>query len=342
MNTTCEIIQGDARSALDFTDDKSIHCCVTSPPYFGLRDYKHAAQIGVEKTPELYVAELVQVFREVKRVLRDDGTFWLNLGDSYANDAKWGGKSGGKHAKALHGDDIGRAKKTTGLKAKDLIGIPWMVAFALRADGWYLRRDIIWHAPNKMPESVTDRPTTKHEHIFLLSKNERYYYDADAIAEPVSDAMLAQIEQGYEGEGKKDYEGNGVQNPSDVKTRIIGNARKRADRFGGNKHNGDTTKHSDGSIYTGRPTRNKGSVWTVNTKPCKEAHFATFPPKLIEPCILAGCPVGGTVIDPFGGSGTTGHVANALGRNAVLIELNPEYCEIARNRTRIVQTAMFY
>ena len=210
--------------------------------------------------------------------------------------------------------------------------MPWRLAFALQADGWYLRSDIIWAKPNPMPESVTDRPTRSHEYVFLLTKSARYYYDKDAIAEPCSDALIKQVEDGYTGAGLKDYEGAGVQNPSDVKSRIIGNLRKRADRFGGNKHGGDTTKHSDGSVYTGRPTRNKRSVWFITPKPYRGAHFATFPPALVEPCILAGSRPGDTVLDPFGGSGTTGVVAQQHGRNAVLCDLNPEYLALAKRR----------
>lgn len=316
-------------------------------------------QLGLEKTPEEYVAKMVAVFSEVRRGLRDDGTLWLNLGDTYTAAGCGGdtGKSGLQgstesqdQSKAAAGQRIGHRssfrrdrmtrqdaphKTAPALKPKNLIGIPWRVALALQADGWYLRQDIIWHKPNPMPESVTDRPTKAHEYLFLMSKSPRYYYDAEAIKEPASDAMLMEVDQGYDGLGLKDYAAAGVQNPSDVKARIITNARKRADQFGGNKHNGDTTKHSDGSVYTGKIMVNKRSVWTVATQPFREAHFATFPPDLIKPCILAGCPAGGTVLDPFGGSGTTGMVALELGRKAILIELNPDYMTIARHRTNV-------
>lgn len=290
------ILNADCRDALKGMDAASVHCCVTSPPYFGLRDYGVDGQIGLEPTPDGYVAELVGVFREVRRVLRDDGTLWLNLGDSYANDAKWGGASGGKHVSALHGNSgIGRAKKNTGLKAKDLIGIPWRVAFALQADGWYLRQDIIWHKPNPMPESVRDRCTKAHEYVFLLSKSERYYFDAGAIAEPsVKGAAGSSFSEG----------------------------KTAAHQLG----------RSSLSERVEAETRNKRSVWTVATKSFSEAHFATFPPELIEPCILAGCPEGGTVLDPFGGAGTTALVASRLQRSSVLIELNPEYAAMARAR----------
>lgn len=351
MTPSLTLLNGDARTELKQIPDGTVQCCVTSPPYFGLRDYKVAGQIGLEQTPELYVAELVAVFREVRRVLRDDGTLWLNLGDSYAG--SWGNYGGqnrtaGKQRAISAGSRVPNAawdERTKfkppgadgfeGVKPKDLIGIPWMVAFALRADGWYLRQDIIWSKPNPMPESVQDRCTKSHEYIFLLTKSARYYYDAAAIAEPASGALYDQVEEGYNGEGTKDYTSNGVQNPSGVKARIIANARKRADQFGGNKHNGDTTQHSDGSIYTGKLTRNKRSVWTVPTACCKEAHFATFPPDLIRPCILAGSRAGDTVLDPFGGSGTTGQVALEEGRNVILIELNPDYCALIRHRTNV-------
>ena len=295
---TVRILIGDVRTRLAEVPDASVHTCVTSPPYFGLRDYGHAGQIGLEATPDAFVAELVAVFREVRRVLRDDGTLWLNLGDSYANDAKWGGSSGGKHVTALHGDTgIGRGKVQTGLKPKDLIGIPWRVAFALQADGWYLRSDIIWSKPNPMPESVTDRPTKAHEYLFLLSKSERYYYDADAIAE---DAVKGAAGSSFN-EGK-------------TATHQLG--------------------RSSAAPRIDAETRNRRTVWTVATQPFKGAHFATFPPALIEPCILAGCPKDGTVLDPFGGAGTTGLVADRLGRDAILCELNPAYAAMAEDRIR--------
>jgi DNA modification methylase len=275
-----------------------VNCCVTSPPYFGLRDYGHAGQIGLEQTPDEYVAKLVAVFREVRRVLRNDGTLWLNLGDSYSTDTKWGGSSGEKN-----GEQGGGARRTmrlqTGAKPKDLLGIPWRVAFALQADGWYLRSDIIWHKPNPMPESVTDRPTKAHEYLFLLAKSQRYYYDAAAIAEPAA----------YAGAATNDFGQSAV----GMGITPTGNAKP-------------------GTVYTVKDTRNKRTVWTVSPSPFAGAHFATFPPDLIEPCIKAGCPVGGTVLDPFGGAGTTGLVADRLQRNALLIELNPEYAAMARDR----------
>lgn len=285
------ILVGDCRERMRGLTPGSVQCCVTSPPYFGLRDYGHAGQIGLEPTPDEFVAAMIEVFREVRRVLADDGTVWLNLGDTYATDSKWGGSTGGKAAAGIHGSGGGGRNKTrVGLPDKNLVGIPWRVAFALQADGWFLRQDIIWSKPNPMPESVTDRCTKAHEYVFLLSKSPRYYYDADAIAEGLAEASVARLLQ----PGLADQKG------------------------------------LDDIERGGR--RNKRSVWTVATQPFKEAHFATYPPALIEPCILAGCQVGGTVLDPFGGAGTTGLVADRLGRNAILCELNPDYARMAERR----------
>ena len=308
-----KILQGDCREVLKTLPDGSVNCCVTSPPYFGLRDYKVDGQIGLEQTPDAYVAELVAVFREVRRVLADDGTLWLNLGDSYASGKgtcynPGGGESsldGHAALKKAGAYKLDRGNKSTlaasGLKPKDLIGIPWRVAFALQADGWYLRQDIIWHKPNPMPESVRDRCTKAHEYIFLLSKQARYYWDQEAIAE---DATCAGRILDYTGDQK-----NNNADPVLMATR------------------------PNGRMITVKDTRNRRSVWTVATQPFSEAHFATFPPKLISPMILAGCPVGGTVLDPFGGSGTTGEVAERYGRNSILIELNPAYIELQKQRT---------
>lgn len=299
---TVTLLIGDCRDVLITLPAQSMHCCVTSPPYFGLRDYGAAGQIGLEPTPAGYVAELVAVFREVRRVLRDDATLWLNLGDSYANDGKSGGKTGGKQAYLDEASLLrnGREKRVTGLKPKDLIGIPWRVAFALQADGWYLRQDIIWSKPNPMPESVTDRCTKAHEYIFLMSKSARYFYDAQAIAETVVDSTVERLAQDLE---------------------------KQA---GSNRVPGKTNGNMKAVGYE---KRNKRSVWEVTTQPFTDAHFATFPPDLIEPCIKAGCPAGGTVLDPFAGAGTTGLVADRLQRHALLIELNPDYAGMAGQRT---------
>jgi site-specific DNA-methyltransferase (adenine-specific) len=311
-----EILQGDCREMMRTMPEKSVQTCVTSPPYFGLRDYGNDGQIGLEPTPDEFVGKLVEVFREVRRVLRDDGTLWLNLGDSYASmnrsgrkespgvgakqeikpiqtSVKWNAGDGSKFQWRIPAFD-------TEIKPKDLMGIPWRVAFALQADGWYLRQDIIWHKPNPMPESVTDRCTKAHEYIFLLSKSEKYFFDNEAIKE-------------------------------DAKSKSEGI------RFGGDKYgDSDDPKHAtkSGNVSSEYTKANKRSVWTVTTKPFSGAHFATFPPDLIEPCILAGSALGDTVLDPFGGSGTTAMVANQLGRNAVLCELNPEYIAIAHERIK--------
>jgi DNA modification methylase len=294
-----KIYKGDCRSVMKTLTEQSINCCVTSPPYFGLRDYGNDAQIGLEQTPEEYVAALVDVFRDVRRVLRDDGTVWLNLGDSYCNSNGFARPSAEYQREgrnnAPSNDRNLRYLHEAGYKTKDLIGIPWRVAFALQADGWYLRQDIIWSKPNPMPESVQDRCTKAHEYIFLLSKSPRYYFDNDAIKEQAQDW------------GERD-------------------------RTNGKYHNDGSGLSPHSGLEKSYETKNKRSVWTVSPKPFKEAHFAVYPPELIEPCILAGCPEGGIVLDPFGGSGTTAVVADRLGRDAILTELNEAYIEIARKR----------
>ena len=365
--------------------EESVHCCVTSPPYFGLRDYGVAGQIGLEPTPDEFVAKLVAVFREVRRVLRDDGTLWLNLGDSYAG--YWGDANAKKEGRRSSADTNGwtngfnmnarpsfhQAFSGTGIKPKDLIGIPWRVAFALQADGWYLRQDIIWHKPNPMPESVRDRCTKAHEYIFLLAKSGRYYFDADAIAEPVAESTVERLTQPTQPTqptqlgservpGKTNGNMKAVARPQlaraieiarekgltpahidAIRSAGITDAGKAAITQTGAGRNTEEiirlaaeAKEALGGYYreflTHAGGRNKRSVWTVTTKPFKGAHFATFPPDLIEPCILAGCPSDGVVLDPFGGSGTTGMVSHRLGRNAILCELNPEYVEIAKSR----------
>lgn len=305
----------------------SAQTCVTSPPYWGLRDYGQPGQIGLEKTPEEYIKKMVQVFRVVRHVLKDDGTVWLNLGDSYANDTKWGGSSGGKHAKALHGNPggLGREKRMTGLKPKDLIGIPWRVALALQADGWYLRCDIIWSKPNPMPESVRDRPTKSHEYLFLLSKNERYYYDSEAIKEKnTSGDHESDCGGDYnkQSPGQKRHAGFTKMRRSGNKERKSGDARGRpGSRLGASIPWWDV----DGK-------KNKRSVWTIPTQPYPGAHFATFPQKLVEPCILACSREGDVVLDPFGGSGTTAYEAYRLGRKFVYIDNNAEYVGMAKKR----------
>jgi DNA modification methylase len=315
---------GDCVESMRLLPDESIQCCVTSPPYFGLRDYGQAGQMGLEATPDAYVAGMVAVFREVWRVLRDDGVLWLNLGDTYTSDTKG---SGGRSKMQL--GNVGSFYNATrridhGLKPKNLIGIPWRVAFALRADGWYLRQDIIWHKPNPMPESVTDRCTKAHEYIFLLSKSARYYFDSAAIQEP----FATDPAENYP--ARAQITGRGRQAAANAR----GDDRDKIGGFPPRTYKGSTfTNGKTGAVH---PTvgqgerieatgRNKRSVWTVTTKPFKGAHFATFPPDLIEPCVLAGSRPGGTVLDPFGGSGTVAGVALKHGRNAILCELNPEY-----------------
>jgi len=320
-----KILQGNALNILKTLPDKSINCCVTSPPYWNLRDYGVDGQLGLELTPEEYVSKMVEVFREVKRVLRDDGILWLNLGDSYTSGKPRDCDKGG-----LRYNNSQSKQAPPGYKPKDLVGIPWMIAFALRADGWYLRSDIIWHKPNPMPESVTDRPTKAHEYLFLLSKSRKYYYDYEAIKEPAKEWSGQAATFARDGAvGRHIIPGQSYAqhrpNRSGNKERKLGTARGRPN------------SHLGGSVSWEGNTRNKRSVWTVPTRPFPEAHFATFPPKLIEPCILAGCPEGGIVLDPFMGAGTTALVATELSRNYIGIELNPKYIKIAEKRLSAVQ-----
>ena len=317
---------GDCLQSMRKMPDQSVHCCVTSPPYFGLRDYGVEGQLGLEATPEEFVAALVAVMREVKRVLRDDGTLWLNLGDSYCSTAP-----GTKNAPQSKGSEKNpeqwansRPKTPPGLKPKDLIGIPWRVAFALQADGWYLRQDIIWQKPNPMPESVTDRCTKSHEYVFLLSKSPRYYFDHVAIKEPaVKGAAGSEFHTGKTGAHQLGRASTKPRNNADTFKR---EGSKREQAIPGQAVG--THRHDRADSSYDLQTRNRRSVWTIATRPFKGAHFATFPPALIEPCILAGCPVGGVVLDPFGGSGTTAGVALAHGREAVVCELNAEYADL--------------
>jgi DNA modification methylase len=304
------ILIGDARKRLAELPAGSARTCITSPPYFGLRDYGVNRQIGLEETPDAYVAEMVALFREVWRVLAGDGTLWLNLGDSYAGSGK--GRNGdgsanvdpnSKQATSLgtiNGTLIKTNLKGTGIKPKDLIGIPWRVAFALQADGWYLRSDIIWAKPNPMPESVTDRPTRSHEYLFLLTKSAKYYYDHEAIKEPA-----VSKDRNFSGEPSGTYSADAGRNDGGI--------------------------HYGAGYKTGE-TRNKRDVWTITTKPFKGAHFAVMPEALVEPCVLASSAKGDMVLDPFAGSGTVGVVANRFGRNFIGTELNPKYGEIARER----------
>lgn len=331
------IKNGDCRTVLKELAPESVQCVVTSPPYWGLRNYGHADQIGQEETPEAYVDTMRQVFGEVWRVLRDDGTLWLNLGDSYSGSGKGGNPGHSPHIKQRtnSGSLSVRGVKRNGRKPKDLIGIPWLVAFALQSDGWYLRSDIIWHKPNPMPESVSDRPTRSHEYIFLLTKSERYQYDAAAIREPASPDLIKQVEEGYNGHAIKDYLAANVQDASATKSRIINGARKRIDKQRGHsrRHAGfndkwDALTPAEQALLGS----NKRDVWSVAPANYREAHFATFPPDLVKPCILAGTKPGDVVLDPFGGSGTTGMVALELGRRAVLVELNPDYAKLCDER----------
>ena len=316
------ICQGDCLDIMATLETGSVQCVVTSPPYYGLRDYGIDGQIGLEETPEEYVAKLVAVFRGVRRVLRDDGTAWLNLGDSYNGS----GKAGRNPEYQARHTEFGKPSKEKSrfgmpthiksLKPKDLIGVPWRVAFALQADGWWLRSDIIWHKPNPMPESVTDRPTKSHEYLFLLAKSQRYYYDAEAIKEPCRSG------------------------PSDIKKMV-----ESRDRIGGkHKHLIDPFSKASSATKIGRkrsvgdPTgRNCRSVWTITTKPFFGAHFAVFPPEIPEICIRAGSRAGDTILDPFAGAGTTGVVAEKLGRKFIGIELNPRYVDMAEKRMSGVQ-----
>jgi len=300
----------DCLDALRSMPDNSIHCCVTSPPYYGLRDYGMDGQIGREGTPGLYIERLASVFRELLRVLRPDGTFWLNIADTYCG-------TGGKNAhfdpeypEGRGGGNISVTQNVQGCKPKDLIGIPWLLAFALRADGWYLRNDIIWEKANPMPESARDRCSRSYEHIFLLTKSKKYYFDHMAIAEPIAAATAARMKSGRNADHKyaDSMPGQTAQNIN----------RPRA-----------AGAYNEQNIS---PLRNKRDIWRINTVPYSGAHFAAFPPKLAETCILAGCPENGIVIDPFFGSGTTGLAAKGLNRRYIGIELNPEYCLLARER----------
>lgn len=297
------IYNAECLTGLSLLPDNSINCCITSPPYYGLRDYGNDRQIGLEDTPEEYIEKLVNVFHEVYRVLMPDGTLWINIGDSYAGSMKGAAQfpdNAMNYKQGTNRGTLGKAtlvKQCTGCKPKDLIGIPWMLAFALRADGWYLRQDIIWNKPSVMPESVRDRCTKSHEYIFLLSKRRKYYFNAGEIAEPAS-----------------------------TYNEIV------RDRSTTKLNNTPGRSKMGGLVRNDYHTRNKRSVWTVATQPLREAHFATYPEKLIVDCIKAGCPEGGIVLDPFIGAGTTALVARKLNRNYVGFELNPDYVSLAQRR----------
>ncbi|MDC3735455.1 site-specific DNA-methyltransferase [Pseudomonas syringae pv. syringae] len=388
MSQLHQILVGDCIDMMRTLPNESVHTCVTSPPYYGLRDYGVDGQIGLEETPTEFIARLVDVFREVRRVLRADGTIWVNMGDSYAT----GGRGGGGSYMAERGDAAWKGKGSAtgwrsapaGFKHKDLMGMPWRLAFALQDDGWYLRQDIIWHKPNPMPESTRDRCTKAHEYLFLLSKSRRYHYDSDAIREPANLTGKGNA-NGYRGGayvngstfdnaegGKRTNSGNttpnngvgwghGTDKASRNRPRVTvptgwdtstgegghgafhkdGAERKRRDSFKreDSKREQAIPGQSKGTHRPDRDesthdtaTRNKRSVWTVATHAFKEAHFATFPPDLIRPCILAGAPRGGVVLDPFGGAGTTSLVSMQEGRRSIICELNPEYAALARAR----------
>lgn len=353
---TVRIINADVMEGLRQLPDESVHCVVTSPPYWGLRDYGVEGQIGLEPTLEAFLERLVDVFREVRRVLRADGTCWVNMGDSYAGSGRGGnlGKDtstleGGsqtqnqsKHAAAIHAGVIGQrwVPPPHGFKSKDLMMQPARLAIALQADGWWLRKEIIWHKPNPMPESCTDRPTSSHEKVYLLAKSETYFYDQDAVREASSwDPSKTKMPDGWDtgagGHGSVHRNGRekGRKNDASADRRKVG-FQERWD----NKARGLTPRHEGHINHTSLDDtprghgRNMRDVWTVATTPFPEAHFATFPPELPEKCILAGCPKGGVVLDPFGGAGTTGLVADRLQRDAILIELNPEYAAMAERR----------
>lgn len=338
-----QVYNGNALDVLKSLPDESVQCCVTSPPYWGLRDYGVEGQLGLEKSPGEYVENMRQVFAEVRRVLKDDGTLWLNLGDSYAGGGNGGGGQFSTHDNSI---DKNKALRTEslrspkGFKPKDLIGIPWMVAFALRSDGWYLRSDIIWAKPNCMPESVTDRPTRSHEYLFLLSKSATYYYDHEAIKEPCIYDVDGTGTAARKARASEDLKSH----PEGLRNGIRNGGFKDAEKFNG-KHSGKQRGHSrrhagfnerwDNMEKSEQCSgmRNKRDVWTISPAVYPDAHFATFPPKLVEPCIMAGSKAGDVILDPFGGSGTTGEVALKYGRKALLIELNPKYIPFIEKRT---------
>ena len=334
---TFDIRNGDCLALLREQAAESVQCCVTSPPYWGLRDYGHAGQMGLEPTPEAYVSGMVALFAEVKRVLREDGTLWLNLGDSYAGSGPSGASYQSETTKAREGKKrdgsfaisstlaargLTYAEKKpippSGLKPKDLVGIPWRVAFALQADGWWLRSDIIWAKPNPMPESVTDRPTKAHEYLFLMAKSERYFYDAEAIKEPPSGDRAPSRKVNHYGTGQR----------PEAPKRQTDKQRGHGRRHAGFNDRWDAMEKEQQCMNP----RNKRSVWNIATAPFPEAHFAVMPQALVEPCVLAGSKPGDLILDPFAGSGTVGVVSLRHGRRFLGLELNPEYARMARNR----------
>ena len=302
------IFCGDALNVLRTLPDNFVHCCITSPPYYALRDYGAEGQIGREDTPTQYVARLTEVFSEVWRVLRPNGTLWPNIADTYCGTGSKGDHLDPKNPSGRNGQCVSLAQRVENVKAKDMIGIPWMLAFALRDSGWYLRSDIIWMKANPMPESCKDRPSRCYEHVFLLTKSRSYYYDAAAIAEPVAESTPMRMRRKF---GKNKYSAG-----------IPGQAHQHLNDY---RPNG----YAEEDIPL---LRNKRDVWQINSVPYKGAHFAAYPPKLVETCLLAGCPQDGIVLDPFLGSGTTAAVAKQMGRHYIGIELNPDYCALAEQR----------
>ena len=307
---TNKIICADALKTLRNFPDESIHCSITSPPYYGLRDYHKEGQIGREATVEEYIDRLVQVFREVRRVLKKDGTCFIVIGDSYAGTGSKGDREDPKNPIGRTGQKVSLSQKMVGYKSKDLMGIPWRLAFALREDGWYLRSDIIWHKENAMPESCRDRPTRSYEHVFLLSKSPRYYYDYEAMAEPMKEVSKKRYVRGRSANNKY------LNKDAGISVQKINEAR----RYG--YYKGDNIPQF----------RNKRDIWTINTVSFRGNHYAAFPPKLAEICMIAGCPKGGIILDPFVGSGTVGFVALMQDRKYIGIELNEEYCKLAMKR----------
>jgi DNA modification methylase len=340
--TSVRILVGDVRAKLGELPDESVDCVVTSPPYWSLRDYGVEGQIGMEDTYLDHIRVLVDVFRAVRRVLKRQGTVWLNYGDCYAG--SWGAQSrcsetpgslegssmlSARQIKAAPkggGSNTGSSKRTPGLKSKDLIMLPSRLAIALQEDGWWLRSEIVWHKPNPMPESVTDRPSCAHEKIFLLSKEEKYFYDADAVRRPMTGSSLARLSQNL------DLQRGSFRQPGKTNGPMKAVGRSDKQRGHSRRHAGFNERWDAMEREQQMASANLRNVWTVATAAFRESHFATFPPELVEPCIKAGCPEGGVVLDPFGGAGTVGLVAGRLRRDAILIELNPEYAAIARQR----------
>ncbi len=302
------IFCGDALEVLRTLLDNSVHCCITSPPYYALRDYGMDGQIGREERPAQYVARLTEVFSEVRRVLLPSGTLWLNIADTYCGTGSKGDHLDPKNPSGRNGQGVSLAQRVENVKAKDMIGIPWMLAFALRDRGWYLRSDIIWQKANPMPESCKDRPSRCYEHIFLMAKSRKYYFNAEAIAEPVAESTPMRMRRKF---GKNKYSAG-----------IPGQTHQHLNDY---RPNG----YAEEDIPL---LRNKRDVWQINSVPYKGAHFAAYPPKLVETCLLAGCPPDGIVLDPFLGSGTTAAVAKQMGRHYIGIELNPDYCALAEQR----------